>query len=67
MGTKRCCICKKKLSLVESQLVCKCSNNYCSYNFDANLHNCKFDYKNEQRKILQKQLNIVIEKKIDLI
>ena len=44
--SKRCAAddCKKKLSLVDLSIVCKCGNNYCSIHRYKDTHNCTYDY-----------------------
>lgn len=55
--------CNKKLTLTNN-FNCQCGNFYCirhKFSFD---HDCKFDYKNKQREILQKNLIKVVSDKV---
>lgn len=54
MNNNRCHLCKKKISLVESLIPCRCQENFCQNHM--NNHECKFDYKLKQQDILVKQL-----------
>lgn len=46
--------CNKKLMLTD--YACQCKQFYCSNHRHANLHSCKFDYKNKAGIHLEKQL-----------
>ena len=46
--------CNKKLMLTD--FACQCKQFYCSNHRHANLHSCKFDYKNKAGANLEKQL-----------
>ena len=48
---ERCFECKKKALI---NFKCKCSNIYCIKCKIPELHQCKFNYKEEQQKILEK-------------
>ena len=53
---KRCAfnICKKKLSLTALQ--CKCGKKFCMKHFNAEKHDCIFDYHTQAKKNLEKNL-----------
>ena len=53
---KRCAldICKKKLLLVDLQ--CKCGKKFCMKHFNAEKHDCIFDYRAYAKKNLEKNL-----------
>lgn len=46
----RCPICNKKLGI--TAIVCRCNNSYCVKHRYAEDHDCKYDYKTEERKSL---------------
>jgi len=46
--------CNKKLMLTD--YACQCKQFYCSNHRHANIHSCKFDYKNKAEGVLGKQL-----------
>lgn len=48
--------CKKKLSLVESSILCKCKGVFCSTHRDPKYHNCQYNYKNDDPDKLIKQM-----------
>ena len=51
----KCKHCSKKLSLA-SGIECKCGNTYCSEHRFEDAHNCKFDFKANEKKNLEKTL-----------
>lgn len=48
--------CKKKLSLTESITKCKCSMVYCTKHRQSTAHKCKYNYKEEATKLIEKNL-----------
>jgi hypothetical protein len=59
----KCKVCNKKVGLLGFR--CKCGDDqYCSYHMMPELHNCKYDYKKEQRERLIKQNPVIISEKI---
>ena len=59
--TNKCYECKKKLSLIRSNITCKCLKKYfCDIHFLE--HNCDYNYKNDYF-----IYNINLENKIDKI
>ena len=54
--------CKKKLKL--SSYPCHCGLFFCPLHIPAEMHNCQFDYKDEQQKKLMKVLNKVDGEKV---
>ncbi len=61
----RCSICKRKISLIDTIISCRCQETLCKdhiYN-----HNCTFDYKKSNQEILAKQLIAVKDSKIEKI
>lgn len=61
----RCLICNKKIGLVGFQ--CKCNNYYCIQHRYADRHDCKFDYKEFNKKLLEKSILLIIPSKVDPI
>lgn len=58
--------CKKKMTLVD--YACKCSKLYCCAHRIPEVHNCTFDYKEEQKKNLLVHMGSpVISKKIEIL
>ncbi len=53
--TMKCKYCSKKLSLA-CGIECRCGNTYCSEHRFEDSHNCKFDFKANDKKILEKTL-----------
>ena len=62
----RCFKCNKKLKMAE-ELVgkCRCNNLYCMKHRISSQHSCTFDFKNDNKKILENQK--VEAKKVQLI
>lgn len=60
-----CFICSKRLNLCLQLQECKCKKTFCRRH-KLN-HNCSFDYKSEQQKLLKKYNNKVISQKIENI
>ena len=52
----RCTYCKKKLGVLEYK--CKCGNLYCITHLHAELHNCTYDYKEEGKTQIKKQIDV---------
>jgi len=48
----RCNQCKKKLTIMK--YTCKCMNVYCITHLKSEEHNCKYDYKTEEKEKLRK-------------
>jgi predicted nucleic acid binding AN1-type Zn finger protein len=59
----RCVSCRKKLGLVV--FTCKCGNNYCSSHRLSSDHDCSYNYQDEFKKTLDKQLVKVVGVKVD--
>jgi hypothetical protein len=50
----RCPVCNKKLPILP--LTCKCGINYCEVHRSPEIHNCKYDYRNEFKKTLDSSM-----------
>lgn len=59
--------CNKRLTLVESDIKCKCNKIFCLKHRYSLYHNCDFDYKKEHKEQLGKKLEKVINDKIKKI
>lgn len=59
---KKCFTCKKKLGLLNFE--CKCKNMFCSMHLNPESHNCNYNFKEEQKKRLEKQLIKVVNDKV---
>lgn len=59
---KKCFTCNKKIGLLGFE--CKCKNMFCSKHLNPEKHNCNYDFKNEQKERLEKQLVKVINDKV---
>lgn len=59
---KKCFTCNKKIGLLGFE--CKCKNMFCSMHFNPETHNCNYDFKNEQKERLEKQLVKVVNDKV---
>ena len=62
---KRCGSCSKRLGLV--QFACKCGGIYCSTHRGDTLHNCSYDYKSENTKVLSTTMVKLTSKKIEVV
>lgn len=54
--------CKKKLGLLHYQ--CKCEKLFCITHLSAETHNCTYNYKEEGKKILQKEMDTGVKKSL---
>jgi len=59
---KKCFTCNKKIGLLGFE--CKCKNMFCSMHFNPETHDCDYDFKNEQKERLEKQLVKVVNDKV---
>ena len=48
--------CNKKLSLIDTQMKCKCNGMYCELHRYASAHNCTYDWHAEKHSQLKKEL-----------
>ena len=58
----RCPVCNKRLGL--TSFVCRCDVRFCVNHVQAELHDCNYDHKTQQRKELEKQLPQVVAEKV---
>jgi len=63
--SNRCKQCNKNISLLSFK--CKCNNYYCIKHLYSDLHDCKYDYKEESKKQLIKMNPLISSKKIESI
>lgn len=49
-------LCKKKLSLAEQSILCKCQKQFCMLHRQAEEHLCSYNFQNDAKKLLEKQL-----------
>ena len=63
--SKRCAQCKKRVG--SFGITCKCGNLYCGIHRYASEHNCTWDYRSEQCKIIREGNPDMSFKKIDTI
>ena len=54
--------CSRKTGLIT--FVCRCKKEFCIKHRMPEIHNCDFDYKTEQRKLLEKQNELIAPQKI---
>ncbi|XP_018322985.1 uncharacterized protein LOC108735496 [Agrilus planipennis] len=59
----RCGLCNKRLNIT-NVYDCRCGGVFCSQHRYSEVHGCKFDYKTEGHKMLQKQNPLVIAEKL---
>ena len=52
----RCEKCKKKLGVLEYK--CKCGKVFCISHLHAEEHSCTYDYKEEAKGVLKKQIDV---------
>ena len=57
-----CSICQRKLKITD--FACKCNKTFCKYHKFPEQHDCPFDYKKEQKEILEKKNPIIIPQKV---
>ena len=62
MVKQRCYNCNKKTGLIT--ILCKCNQNFCIKCKNPEQHNCTFNFKEYEKKILEKNMIKVIKKKI---
>lgn len=60
-----CYICNKNIDLLNFK--CKCEKNFCIKHYLPEKHKCKFDYRKENKKKLEKNNPIIINEKISKI
>ena len=50
----KCYFCKKKLTMIEVNFLCKCEKKFCQKHLNPHSHNCSYNYiKEKQDKIKQ--------------
>ena len=59
--------CKKKLSLVESSMACRCKLHFCAKHRLPSTHQCSIDYQSLQKKQLTNQLQDAKFQQVDAI
>lgn len=64
-NTSRCFSCKTKIGLTGFK--CKCGYTFCSKHRMSSAHDCDYDYRAEQRMLLEKNNPIVKAAKLDKI
>ena len=57
-----CSICQRKLKITD--FACKCDKIFCKFHKFPEQHDCTFDYKKEQKEILEKKNPIIIPQKV---
>ena len=57
----RCCNCRKKVGILCNR------GDFCRKCYHAFDHNCTYDYLAEQKKLLEKQLVLLVADKVDKI
>ena len=62
--TSKCIVCKKKQL---TNMKCRCGKTVCITHRYANDHNCEFDYRSNDRKQLEKENQLITQKKIEVI
>ena len=60
-----CSLCNKKLGLIPFK--CKCNDVFCDKHRYSFLHNCKFDFRKENKDKLKNSLQKIVADKIDKI
>jgi len=65
MEKNKCFKCKKNVHVYG--ITCRCENIYCYLCLDSTKHNCTYDYKEESKKKLKKEITKIIPKKVDII
>lgn len=62
MNNSKCIICKRNIGLLGFK--CKCKNVYCVNHKYPEQHQCSFDFKETQKKRLEKELVQVLPEKV---
>lgn len=65
MKKARCGMCPRKLTL--SDYACKCGIKFCAAHRSDVVHNCTFDYKAQNKELLEKTLEKVVQSKVSII
>ena len=65
ININRCMSCNKKIGLMGFQ--CKCKYYFCAEHRYSDRHDCKFDYKQLGKNLLEKANPKIISSKVDLI
>ena len=58
--------CNKKLTLVDSNILCKCNNSYCTKHRLPEQHKCSYDYKTHFKKSIDIDKLKCVKKKITI-
>jgi hypothetical protein len=59
--------CKRKLRLVETTTLCKCTKAFCAMHRHSECHNCDFDYQGKSQRELGTSLVKAVAAKIEQI
>ena len=51
-----CGVCRKKLSILQQSMKCRCGKPFCDRHRNAEIHKCTMDYKLTGRKKLEKEI-----------
>merc|ERR1712189_48216 len=62
---RRCAVCRKKLTLAEG-IVCQCGLLLCGIHRYTDKHECTFDFKTEDRKVIEKNNQKCVDDKVTL-
>lgn len=57
-----CSLCKKKIKV--SSYPCKCEKYFCKLHLPETEHNCKYNYKDENKKLLTEKNPIIVAVKM---
>lgn len=52
----RCCVCKRKIRLNQSVISCKCDKILCNKHRFPDQHECTYNFKKENKKLLARTL-----------
>ena len=65
IDVNRCFKCNKNISLIKFK--CKCEKYFCIKHLCSDMHDCKYDYKNSNRKKLSEENPVIKTKQLETI
>lgn len=63
----KCPVCKKKLTLVEQQMPCRCKKTYCTKHRLAASHDCTFNYIDSAKEKLKEGMPTATFQKVESV
>jgi len=63
----KCPVCKKRLTLVEQQMSCRCKKTFCTKHRLASSHDCTFNYVDSTKEKLKESMPAVVFDKVTVV